>query len=176
MPHFCSRNPDVNVGHAMHSKLCILRYELSILSLPKNGKITAARSICVYHIGNKAQWAVSSPRELFHIPESGLPPSRLQTPALSKCINLLRGRLTSTKPPKQNSRLFIDKKQLSQEQEHIYYIISSFFSCWSTYRESQIIQWSKCHFVHVQSEKISNIIKNRILNVLVIDPFLQAEQ
>lgn len=76
MPRFCSRNPEVNVGHAMHSKRCILHYELNILSLSKNGKAAAARSICVYHIGNKPPWAVSSTKGTFLIPESGLPPSR----------------------------------------------------------------------------------------------------
>lgn len=42
MPHFCSRNLDVFAEHAMHSVHRIGHHELSILSLPKNGKITAA--------------------------------------------------------------------------------------------------------------------------------------
>ena len=73
MPLFCSRNPEVNVGHAMHSKCCILHYELNILSFSKNGKVAAARSICVYHIGNKPLWAVSSPRELSSFQNQAFP-------------------------------------------------------------------------------------------------------
>lgn len=42
--------------------LCLMLW-MKLFSLPKNGKITAVRSICVYHIGNKAQWAMSLPRE-----------------------------------------------------------------------------------------------------------------
>lgn len=98
MPHLCSRNTDVNVEHAMRSKHWILHYELSVFSLPKNGKIAAARSICVYHIRNKSQWAVSSLRELstFQSQASLRPGS--ETQVLPQNINLLWGRLTSTKP------------------------------------------------------------------------------
>lgn len=141
MPHFCSRNLDVNVGHALHSKRCILHYELSILSLPKNGKITAARSICVYHMGNKALWAVSSPGELSMFQSQAFPHPGSESQGLPEYINLLRGRLTATQPPKQNARLFTDnEKCLSQKQKHIYCITSPFPPSWSNYRGSQIIK------------------------------------
>lgn len=82
MPRFCARSLKVNVEQTTHSKHCILHYESSILSLPKNGKITAARSICAYHIGNKAQWLCPLARGTFHIPEAGRPsPFQAQKPS-----------------------------------------------------------------------------------------------
>lgn len=47
-------------------------------------KITAARSICAYHIGNKARWLCPLPRGTFHIPKSGGPsPFHAQKPKCS---------------------------------------------------------------------------------------------
>lgn len=42
MPHFCSRDLDMTAKRATHSVHRIRHHELSVLSLPKNGKITAA--------------------------------------------------------------------------------------------------------------------------------------
>lgn len=89
MPHFCSRNLDGNAEHAKSSKHCVLHYESSILSLPKNGKITAARSICVYHIGNKAQWAVYLLRQLSTFQSQAFPFPGSEIHVHPEYINLL---------------------------------------------------------------------------------------
>lgn len=96
-PHFCSRSLNVSADRAVHGKHYILHYKSSVLSLPKNGKITAARSICAYHIGNKARWLCPLPRGTFHIPESGGPsPFQAQKPKCS--LSVLTSSGTDSKP------------------------------------------------------------------------------
>lgn len=105
--HFRSRSLNVNVARARYGKHCILHYESSVSSLPKNGKITAARSICAYRIGNKAQWLCPLPRGTFHIPESGgPPPSRAQKPQCSWSMLISSGTDSQPlEPPKTEGRL-----------------------------------------------------------------------
>lgn len=74
-----------------------------MLSLPKNGQL-AARSTCVYHIGNKPQWSVSLPRELATFQSQALSLPGSETQVLPEYIRILRGRLKPTKPPKLNAR------------------------------------------------------------------------
>ena len=150
MPHFCSGSRNVSVDWAMHGKHSILHYESSILSLPKNGKITAARSICAYHIGNKAQWLCPLPRGTFHIPESGGPsPFQAQKPEcpLSMCTSSGTD-FAATRPPKLMASLFTQhEKYFPGAGTHILHN-QSFLPQLPAYRKSQGIQWSECHFVH----------------------------